>query len=239
VTHSIEQIPNEYRKLRETLGRPPTAKAFFAKAPVSRYAADLAFGSRAFSKIQQAAGDTPRRFGMPGRSVSEYFETYGYVVRDLGAVPTEAEWKHRRMSPSVNSYCGKLGLRWSEMPGRFQEWASDKPRWRDVVHTCAALSPQTGRRGDKATSGARGSVYLIKCGRHFKIGKTNAVGRREYELGLLLPQQPKTVHVIETDDPAGVEAYWHRRFESRRKRGEWFQLTKDDVNAFKRWKSIV
>jgi hypothetical protein len=80
-----------------------------------------------------------------------------------------------------------------------------------------------------------GYVYLIRSGKFHKIGRTNASGRRLRELAIQLPKKPRTVHVIETDDPEGVEGYWHRRFAAKRQDGEWFLLSEDDVRAF-RWR---
>jgi Meiotically up-regulated gene 113 len=77
-----------------------------------------------------------------------------------------------------------------------------------------------------------GYVYLMKSGKFYKLGRSNAAGRREYELGIQLPEKLKTVHVIRTDDPAGIEAYWHQRFEAKRKNGEWFDLNAMDIAAF-------
>jgi hypothetical protein len=85
-----------------------------------------------------------------------------------------------------------------------------------------------------------GYVYLIKHGsrREYKIGKTYNPVRREGEIAIQLPEKLQPVHYIETDDPAGIESYWHNRFASKRKEGEWFALDPDDVRAFKRWKRI-
>lgn len=100
----------------------------------------------------------------------------------------------------------------------------------------AAARPGAQRDGDAQREG---SVYLIKSGRHYKIGRAFEIGRRAREIALQLPERAVTIHIIRTDDPISIEAYWHKRFEAKRANGEWFALTTADVQAFKRRKTFM
>jgi hypothetical protein len=81
---------------------------------------------------------------------------------------------------------------------------------------------------DLASEPTFGVVYLLKSGQFYRIARSNPAGRRE------LPERAKIVHAISTDDPCGIEAYWHKRFDVKRQNVEWFALDSADVTAFKR-----
>jgi hypothetical protein len=121
-------------------------------------------------------------------------------------------------------------------------YCQDKPEYEDISTICAAAASTSRAPSMDEIIRAKvvvGFVYLMKSGRHYKIGRTSSVARRGGELTVKIPVPPKTIHSIETDDPVGVEAYWHKRFANKRGEGEWFELTPDDVMAFKRWKRIA
>jgi hypothetical protein len=107
-----------------------------------------------------------------------------------------------------------------------------------VVAFCEAAAGTSSlkKKVDTLPAIVMGFVYLMKSGRFYKIGRSNAVGRRERELAIQLPEKSNTIHSIRTDDPVGIEGYWHKRFETKRKNGEWFQLDVQEFNAFKRRK---
>ena len=69
--------------------------------------------------------------------------------------------------------------------------------------------------------------------------RANLVEQRARQVGVNLPEDLELVHAISTDDAYGIEAYWHKRFADKRRGGEWFELTGDDVRAFKRRKGFM
>lgn len=83
-----------------------------------------------------------------------------------------------------------------------------------------------------------GFVYLMTMSKHHKIGKTVSVPRRHREIAIQLPEALTPIHAIRTDDPSGIEAYWHNRFRDKRTNGELFTLSANDIRAFKKRKSM-
>ncbi len=79
----------------------------------------------------------------------------------------------------------------------------------------------------------QGFVYLLKSGEYYKIGKANDLKKRISQIKLQLPFDVELVHAIEAFHPFKVEQHWHKRFEGKRRNGEWFILTDEEVAEFK------
>lgn len=152
------------------------------------------------------------------------------LARELGHFPVWGELLMKsRSSPGFpsGSVFRRMGRMWI-LAEKLQSWSNARGE-SDISAMCdaamARLQPATSDIDASGRKVEHGFVYLIKSGRHFKIGRTNSVGRRERELAIQLPERAGVVHSIRTDDPAGIEDYWHRRFASRRRNGEWFELS--------------
>jgi len=171
-------------------------------------------------------------------------EKYAGFIRELGHFPVTAEV--RRKSKLDSSFPSHNVLGFARFGGKKQlatkiiNFCKTQNDWDDVIELCTGLANSEEQLSEESSNFASGKpagvVYLMKSGRYYKIGRSNDVGRRKYDLAIQLPEDVKTVHTIKTDDPAGIEAYWHKRFEDKRKRGEWFELTAEDIKAFKRRK---
>ena len=158
------------------------------------------------------------------------------VCRHYRHLPTGAEMQlYKRSDPAFHS-TGAITRHFGNQAGMIAalaQWAADNNAADIAAILPAARVAEPSRRSTKPQEG---SVYLIKSGPHYKIGRSDELERRVKEIRIALPDAATLEHTITTDDPPGIEAYWHRRFVEKRANGEWFKLTSSDVLAFKRRK---
>jgi hypothetical protein len=241
-----DEILDEIRRTTvDNGGRPLGYRRFAEVTGISQYAWGR-FWSR-FADAQREAGFEPNERN-EALDPTLVLRRYLGLVRELQGIPTYRELRVQRtrdasFPDSTVFYRPGSGGK-NAFLGRVLEFVRETPGYEDVASLVeAAHVPEGSRdssaRGEATSDAAVGFVYLARGHRgEYKLGRTNLVDRRISEVGATGPVELELVHEIKTDDPAGVEAYWHRRFADRRMRGEWFLLNAADVKAFKRWRRL-
>lgn len=231
-----EKIIGEIRKLAKANGdQPPGRRLFETETGIPESAWFGVYWARWGDALAEA-GYTPN---IKRQKFDEQFilQKLAAVSRHYGKVPATMEMRlYKKIDPTfpneksiLAQFAGKQNLL-----RRLAEWARQHDDYKDIaamlVHISSESTPTT------KNAAKEGLVYLIKSGAHYKIGRSDELERRVKEIRIALPEAATLVHSIRTDDPAGIEAYWHRRFADHRANGEWFKLTNADVVAFKRRK---
>jgi DNA-binding CsgD family transcriptional regulator len=84
----------------------------------------------------------------------------------------------------------------------------------------------------------QGYVYIISSELGFcKIGRTKNVAARMTQLKSM-PLKVDLIHTIACEDEVKFEKELHERYKDKKKSGEWFSLTEDDIEDLKLIKEI-
>jgi hypothetical protein len=156
-------------------------------------------------------------------------ECYEYVC----LIPIIAHWRH--IWNTSNQYVNNVPI---QMIEKFRKGNLPVPEWMEQFYQ----DLQTGNRPEieparlsaKEKRLRNGYVYLLKSDTgHYKIGRTIDPENRQKTFGVQLPFNVQFECLIKSDDNHKLEKSLHERFEHRRVRGEWFDLTDDDVEYIK------
>jgi hypothetical protein len=191
------------------------------------------------------AGYSPNEFLKKAIPINDLLLELSKIILEKRKFPSPSELKfihnNKKTIPAHTVIYEKLGRK-TQMATAIAEFCKNKIEYKEVVIICENVinsekKPFTNE--DNNTDFEIGKVYLMKSGKYYKIGKANHVGQRNYSLGTKLPEKIEIIHEISTDDPFGIEKYWHNRFKEKRLKGEWFDLDNKDIQAFKRRKNFM
>lgn len=191
-----------------------------------------------WNKLLEELGIGTKSFSVPRTSPAEISEAIAKLLLRDGQWPTEdALARERRRDDNFPSLKVIRPLRKSGALARLiVQLGESETRFSKAAEIAAPYAKESDDpMPDSSREKVRGYVYMLRSGRRYKIGKSTDPSRRWREVRLELPEETIQVHSIPTDDPTGIEAYWHQRFAAKRVRNtEFFELDADDVRAFKR-----
>lgn len=235
VVHMREKILREIRRIADANGKAP-GRALFER--------ETGIGPSQWLGIYWARwGDAVREAGLTANDLQArtdddfIYEKLAAATRHFGHVPTYSELRlYARTNvgfPAHSTIFNRFPAK-EMLVAALRAWIVDRPEFADVKALLPEPSLARVARSQPFAKCDDGNVYLLKSGDHYKIGRSDELERRVKEIRIALPEAVTLVHTIRTDDPPGIEAYWHRRFSNLRANGEWFKLSAADVAAFKR-----
>jgi Meiotically Up-regulated Gene 113 (MUG113) protein len=77
-----------------------------------------------------------------------------------------------------------------------------------------------------------GSVYIIRCGKFYKVGRTNgSVEARMKQLQAGNPIRLELICTLPDPTPSRIERIIHTAYKAQRVSGEWFNFTAMDIES--------
>jgi hypothetical protein len=232
-----ERILSEIKKLAAAnAGKPPGFRTFENETGIRPGEWRGVYWARWGDAVTEA-GFEPNT-APPKHDTDYLLGRFAAACRHFGRIPTAMDFRILgRANPDFPNH--KTVYRHfqstANMLRQLAEWTKDRPDFADVFAMVEKHAAPEAHDDNKRS--AEGYVYLIRWGAHYKIGRGDQLERRVKEVRTGLPDSGALVHAIRTDDPPGIEAYWHRRFDEKRaENGEWFKLSSADVAAFKKRK---
>lgn len=231
-----ERIVSEIRRIANDTGEAPGQNLFTKLSGIRRH--------EWLGKIWSKWGDALVEAGYEAKTLrvrtdaDVVLKTVAECCLQLGKIPSEAELKlfirNHDDLPSAGTVHNHFPRR-ALLVEALRDWAI-LPENHSYFAIADMLPAPVSTPVELPAHQNYGHVYLLRAGEYYKIGQSSDLEKRVKSINVALPDKATLEHAISTDDPPGIEAYWHRRFADRRMNGEWFKLSKADILAFKKRK---
>ena len=229
-----ERIVSEIKRLVAESGKVPGVKAFETETGILR--------REWTGKIWARWGEAVQEAGFEPNGLTQRFDS-GQVLQSviecceaLGRLPSNNDLRlfaHQNPGFPANGTIENHYPKRALLVEALRTHSRVNPSY---AHISDMLPDPVAAIVEASSTSNYGHVYLLKAGDYYKIGQSSDLEKRVKSINVALPDKATLEHAISTDDPPGIEAYWHRRFADRRANGEWFKLSKADVLAFKKRK---
>jgi hypothetical protein len=244
---SREEVLSEIRTFVAKNGKIPGERTFATATRIKESAWKGKYWARWTEAVREAGYDpNTLNLKIPDERI---LERLGGFIAELGHFPVRDE----------------INVQARNEPG-FPVWQTIRKRYGGMPQTAQALLDFSRKSGNttlgklcqerleietlKPTPSANlrrkapvrvGFVYLKYSPslRLYKIGKADDPHKRGVGLSLLLPEDLVAKHEIRTDYPYILEKYWEARFRAKKKQGEWYDLSSEEVEAFKKRREFM
>ena len=234
------EIVDQIRLYCSETGQTPGKGAFFKFSGIGEAA--VTYYWPRWSDAVKEAGFTP--LTVPERITDDaILSKLAELTSELGYFPTTKEYaiisRNRTDLPAGITVRRSLGSA-ENWRARLRAYAHANPNFSSLL-AILEISPR--KQQSAKAKVVNGYVYLRKLPGRFKFGHTTSIPRREQQHKTKTWEKQELVHVIETDDPVGIEEYWKRRFKEKNVKEvdgrqkeitptEEYYLTEEDVEAF-------
>jgi len=232
---SKKQILDEISRIAKEIDRAPGQKFFVRETGISH----ANWNGKFWPRWSEALKEAGLKANEPTGAIAEeaLLRSFLTLVEEVGKIPTQSELRFKKKNdpnfPAVITFQKRYGTQ-RKMALSALEFAIETDHQGEARAILEGALDHSEAEEYSSASSAEGHVYLLQSGKHYKIGQSSDLEKRVKQIAIALPQKVELVHAIRTDDPVGIEAYWHRRFVDRRKNGEWFELSRADIKAFRK-----
>jgi hypothetical protein len=133
---AAQEILDAIRNAAQQLGHPPSKREFIAEAGITEYQILQHFPS--WREAVRAAGLTPDATNLQ-LDDDALLQDWGELVRRNRRIPTRVQYR-REGNFSLGVFDRHFGP-WSGLPGKFSEFAQNRPEWADVLPLLPPSSP--------------------------------------------------------------------------------------------------